>query len=230
MKKHLAAIIILCTAGVSSLHAYISQPVTNTVQSFIPAPQYFSLQGQTMVSPTNQYGATWTGEALLATNGTFTGKGVIISFANGATNSTQESFILTAPSLIKGPVLREDYATSTNTDVWQNTYGNGVGYFNVTNSYINKKYVYSADCILTATNSFTSFLLKGRVLYEVTQCKTITPQYVIPQWIDMYGTTNPAVTNAVYKYINIYTNVTISLAAFSTNNAYWGYISGYSTY
>jgi len=123
MNKHLSAIIILCTAGVSSLHAYTSQAVTNTVQSLIDGPGYYSLQGQTLASPLSQYGATWTGEALLATNGTFTGKGVIISFANGATNSTTNSFTLISPSLIKGPVLLENYNPTTNTCVWPQASG-----------------------------------------------------------------------------------------------------------
>jgi hypothetical protein len=232
MKNLLKTIIILCTAGASSLHAYTNQTVTNTVQSFIDGPGYYSLQGETLASPLSQYGATWTGEAVLATNGTFTGKGMIISFANGATNSTKDSFSLISPSLIKGPVILERYIPTTNSEVYQNYYGpNNVSIIYSTNKNINTKYVYSADCILTATNSSTRFLLKGRALYEVTENKFISPKVVIPTWVETnggYTYTNGGWTNP--SYTNIYTNtsVTLSLAAFSTNNAFWGFISGFN--
>jgi len=227
MKKYLSVIILLCASGVSSLHAYTSKTVSNTVQSFITAPTYFQLQGVTLASPLSQYTGAWTGEALLAKNGTFTGKGTIISYANGATNSTQNSFTLVSPSLIKGPVLLEDYVPTTNTYVNQNYYGNDGKYVNVTSTSTYTKYVYSSDCILTAINSTTRFLLKGRISYEVSVNKYITPKYVTPSYVS-FGYTTPPYTNSAYTNISTNTFASLSLAAFSTNNTFWGFISGNS--
>ena len=231
MKIHFSAIVILCTAGVSCLHAYTSQNVSNTVSSFITAPTYFSLQGQTLASPTNQYSATWTGEALLATNGSFTGKGVIIAFSNGSTNSSKNSFKITSPSLIKGAVLLETYTTVTSQDSWTNHYNpfNSNDTIVVNYTYSNTKYLYSADCILNATNATNTFLLKGRILYPVSVYTEAQPAtYVVPGYTNngniFYGYTNNGFTNIS---TNIGT-VSLSLAAFSTNNVFWGFVSGYN--
>jgi hypothetical protein len=94
---------------------------------------------------------------------------------------------------------------------------------------VNTKYVYSADCILTATNSSARFLLKGRALYEITEYKSITPKYVTPKWVDN-GYTNPAYTNPAYTNISTNKYVTLALSAFSTNNTFWGFISGFNNY
>lgn len=197
MKKHVNAIIILCTAAVSSLHAYTSQAVTNTVSSLIASPTHFAIKGGCVASPLSQYGAIWTGEILVATNGNCTGNGTVISFANGATNSTKDTFSLIAPSLIKGPVLLEKYTTTTNKYV--NSWG--------TKTTVDTKYIYSADCVLTATNTSNRFLLKGRAMYIVDVTK------------------NDTITSGIGSVdFSTNTSAELLLGAFSTNNSYWGFL------
>jgi len=209
LPKSLVAVLLL---GASSLHAaYTSQIVTNKVTSLITSPSTLTLQGDTWANPMAQFTAYWSGELALATNATITGKGTVVSYASGSTNSTNSSFTIVSPSLIQGPVLLEKYTPTTNQNTWS------PGDITVTNTDISTKSTYSADCIINATNSTNKFLMKGRAVYEVVNTVTITPRYV------SYGQTNQAYTNT-----NSYDSFNLNLTAFSTNGTnttFWGYIS-----
>jgi hypothetical protein len=213
-------------AYMASANAYTSQVIQSPVTSFITSPVVVALGGALVTNPLNQYASCWSGELNIATNATITGSGVTVTFANGSTNSSNASFTVVAPSMIKGPVLLETFTPSTNKYVWQNTY-NGSNYINVTNTSIYQHYNYSADCVVNATNAVSRFLMKGRLTYTVEVNTDIQSKYVIPSYVSG-GWTNQAYTNQATTNVNTNTSATLNLLIFNTNNTSWGYISGFT--
>lgn len=223
-------LILALLACVAQLQAYTAQSVPNTVTSFLTSPPVvMKLEGPVYANPLSQYASYLSGELLIAQNATITGNGSVITFANGATNSTILPFMIFSPSVVKNPVLRESFTATTNKYVWQQTYNNGNNYINVTNTNINSETVYSADCIVNASTSATKFLMKGRIFYHININTSITPKYVIPSYYDQqYQYTSPAWTNPAQTDITTNTSASVTLLLFGTNNTYWGFVTGYN--